>query len=127
MPQNPSPCPSLAAAQYPVRRDRRGKMNKAGCSWEIGKGFARTALVGPEHPTMDIGYPDQGTIKLKLNGALRQEGDLNPLIRKGPDVITYLSDDVELAAGDVVLLGTPASVGPIHKDDDMERAIEGLD
>ncbi|WP_299869029.1 hypothetical protein [uncultured Roseobacter sp.] len=59
-------------AQYPVRRDRRGEMNKAGCSWEISKGFARAALVGPVHPTMDVGYPDQGTIKLKLNGALRQ-------------------------------------------------------
>ncbi|WP_299955529.1 hypothetical protein [uncultured Roseobacter sp.] len=59
-------------AQYPVRRDRRGEMNKAGCSWEIVKTFERAALVGPVHPTMDIGYPDQGTIKLKLNGTLRQ-------------------------------------------------------
>lgn len=59
-------------AQYPVRWDRRGEMNKAGYSWEIGKGFARTALVGPVHPAADVGHPDQVTIKLKLNGALRQ-------------------------------------------------------
>lgn len=116
-----------SSAQYPARRDRRGEMNKAGCSWEIGKGFARTALVGPVHPTMDIGYPDQGTIKLKLNGALRQEGDLTPLIRKGPEIISYLFDDVELATGGVILSGNPTGVGPVHKGDDMEPAIEGLD
>ncbi|WP_299827775.1 fumarylacetoacetate hydrolase family protein [uncultured Roseobacter sp.] len=109
-----------------TRRDRQGEMKKAGRPWEIGKAFERSAPVGPVHPVADVGHPDHGAITLRVNGALRQEGDLNQLIWKVPEMISYLSDYFELAAGDVILSGTPAGVGPVQKDDDMELAIEGL-
>ncbi|WP_299783198.1 fumarylacetoacetate hydrolase family protein [uncultured Roseobacter sp.] len=109
-----------------TRRDRQGEMKKAGRPWEIGKAFERSAPIGPVHPVADVGHPDHGAITLRVNGALRQEGDLNQLIWKVPEMISYLSDYFELAAGDVILSGTPAGVGPVQKDDDMELAIEGL-
>ncbi|WP_300019336.1 fumarylacetoacetate hydrolase family protein [uncultured Roseobacter sp.] len=109
-----------------TRRDRQGEMKKAGRPWEIGKAFERSAPVGPVHPVADVGHPDHGAITLRVNGALRQEGDLNQLIWKVPEMISYLSDYFELAAGDVILSGTPAGVGPVQKGDDMDLAIEGL-
>lgn len=109
-----------------TRRDRQGEMKKAGRPWEIGKAFERSAPVGPVHPVADVGHPDHGAITLKVNGALRQEGDLNQLIWKVPEMISYLSDYFELAAGDVILSGTPAGVGPVQKGDTMELAIDGL-
>jgi len=48
------------------------------------------------------------------------------MIWKVPEMISYLSDYFELAAGDVILSGTPAGVGPIVKGDVMELSVEGL-
>lgn len=97
-----------------------------GRPWEIGKAFERSAPVGPIHPISETGYLDQGRIALKVNGETKQEGDLNQLIWKVPEMISYLSEYFELASGDVILSGTPAGVGPIQKGDIMEMSIEGL-
>ena len=48
------------------------------------------------------------------------------MIWKVPEMISYLSDYFTLAAGDVILSGTPAGVGPVKKGDVMEVSIEGL-
>jgi len=41
-------------------------------------------------------------------------------------MISYLSDYFTLAAGDVILSGTPAGVGPINKGEVMDISIAGL-
>lgn len=109
-----------------TRRDLQGEMKKAGRPWEIGKAFERSAPVGPIHTVDAVGHPDDGAITLKVNGELRQEGDLNQLIWKVPEMISYLSEYFELAAGDVIMSGTPSGVGPVVKGDVMEIAVEGL-
>jgi fumarylpyruvate hydrolase len=109
-----------------TRRDLQSDMKKAGRPWEIGKAFERSAPVGPIHPATAIGHPDQGRITLSVNGDLKQEGDLNQMIWKVPEMISYLSEYFELAAGDVILSGTPSGVGPVVRGDVMEVAAEGL-
>lgn len=109
-----------------TRRDLQGEMKKAGRPWEIGKAFERSAPVGPIHTVDAVGHPDDGAITLKVNGELRQEGDLNQLIWKVPEMISYLSEYFELAAGDVIMSGTPSGVGPVVKGDVMEIAVDGL-
>ena len=74
----------------------------------------------------DVGHPDHGAVTLKVNGEIRQEGDLNQLIWKVPEMIAYLSEYFELAAGDVILSGTPAGVGPVNKGDVLDLSIAGL-
>ena len=37
-----------------------------------------------------------------------------------------MSNYFEIAAGDIILSGTPSGVGPVEKDNDIEIAIEGL-
>ena len=109
-----------------TRRDLQGQAKKMGRPWEIGKAFERSAPAGPIHPVSSVGHPDKGSVLLKVNGEARQEGDLNQLIWKVPDMISYLSDYFELAPGDVILSGTPAGVGPVEVGDEMELSIEGL-
>jgi len=63
---------------------------------------------------------------LKIDGDVKQEGDLNQMIWKVPEMISYLSEYFELAAGDVILSGTPSGVGPVERGQTMEMACEGL-
>ncbi len=109
-----------------TRRDLQGEQKKMGRPWEIGKAFERSAPVGIIHPVTDIGHPAQGRVELKVNGEVKQEGDLNQMIWKVSEMISYLSDYFTLAAGDVILSGTPAGVGPVSKGDTMDVSIEGL-
>lgn len=109
-----------------TRRDLQGIAKKMGRPWEIGKAFERSAPVGPIHPSSETGHLAQGRIALTVNGETKQEGDLNQMIWKVPEMISYLSDYFELAPGDVILSGTPSGVGPIVKGDVMEMSVDGL-
>ena len=109
-----------------TRRDLQGAQKKMGRPWEIGKAFERSGPCGPLHPVSEVGHLDQGRVALRVNGALRQEGDLNQMIWKVPEMISYLSEYFELAAGDVIMSGTPAGVAAIEKGDVMEMSVEGL-
>ena len=109
-----------------TRRDLQGAMKKAGRPWEVGKAVERSAPVTPLVPAAEIGHPDHGAITLKVNGEPRQEGDLNQLIWKVPEMISYLSEHFELAAGDVIFTGTPSGVNAVVKGDEMAGAIEGV-
>ncbi len=109
-----------------TRRDLQGEQKRMGRPWEIGKAFERSAPVGPVHPASAVGHPAEGRVELVVNGELRQEGDLNQMIWKVPEMISYLSRYYELAGGDVILSGTPSGVGPVAKGDEMVARIAGL-
>ena len=109
-----------------TRRDLQGVQKKMGRPWEIGKAFEHSAPTGPIHPVSEIGHLDKGRIALTVNDEIRQEGDMNQMIWKVPEIITYLSEYFELAAGDVILSGTPAGVGPVERGDTMIAEADGL-
>jgi len=109
-----------------TRRDLQGEQKKMGRPWEIGKAFEHSAPVGIIHTVEQVGHLDKGRVELKVNNEIKQEGDLNQMIWKVPEMISYLSDYFNLAAGDVILSGTPAGVGPIVKGDVMDISVEGL-
>jgi len=115
-----------ATALDMTRRDLQDVAKKMSRPWEIAKAFERSAPVAPLHRVEAVGHPAAGRVELRVNGALRQEGDLNQMIWKVPEMISYLSEYFELAPGDVILSGTPAGVGPVQKGDLMEGSIEGL-
>ena len=109
-----------------TRRDLQGEMKKMGRPWEIGKAFERSAPCGTVHKVEDVGPLDEGAIRLSVNGEIRQEGDLNQMIWKVPEMISYLSDYFELAAGDVILSGTPSGVGPVNRGDVLVLSVDKL-
>lgn len=109
-----------------TRRDLQGEAKKMGRPWEIGKAFERSGPVSPLLPVSEVGHPDHGRIELKVNGDVRQEGDLNQMIWKVPEMISYLSEYFELQAGDVIMAGTPSGVNAVVRGDTMEASIAGL-
>ncbi len=109
-----------------TRRDLQAEQKKLGRPWEIAKAFERSAPIGPIHPASTVGHLSEGAISLTVNGEVRQEGNLNQLIWKVPELISYLSGLFELAGGDVILSGTPSGVAAIGRGDVMEISIDGL-
>ncbi|MEX3015444.1 fumarylacetoacetate hydrolase family protein [Gymnodinialimonas hymeniacidonis] len=109
-----------------TRRDLQGEAKQAGRPWEIGKAAERSGPVGPVHPASDVGHIESGRIAVSVNGEVKQDGDLNQMIWKVPEMISYLSEYFELAAGDVILGGTPAGVGPVERGETMVASIQGL-
>ena len=93
-----------------TRRDLQGQAKEMGRPWEIGKAFEDSAPVSALRPVSDVGHPASGLVQLKVNGTPKQTGDLNQMIWKVPEMISYLSDFFELAAGDVIMTGTPSGV-----------------
>lgn len=116
-----------AVALDMTRRDLQNEAKRLSRPWEIAKAFEHSAPVGPLQSAARIGHLERGRIELKVNGALRQEGDLNQMIWKVPEIISYLSQYFELTAGDVIMSGTPSGVGPVKPGDVMEASIEGLE
>jgi len=109
-----------------TRRDLQGEMKKLGRPWEIGKAFERSAPCGPIHPVTSIGHLTEGNLTLTVNGETRQEGDLNQMIWKVAEMISYLSEYFELAPGDIIQSGTPSGVGPVERGDVMVMTVDGL-
>ena len=109
-----------------TRRDLQAEQKRLGRPWEISKAFEHSAPVGPVHPASGIGHISEGRITLRVNGELRQDGNLNQMIWKVPEMISCLSTYFALAPGDVILSGTPSGVAPVQKGDLLELAIEGL-
>ena len=110
-----------------TRRDLQGQAKKMGRPWETGKSFEASAPCSAIHPVSEVGHPAQGTIRVEVNGELRQEGDLNQMIWKVPEMISYLSRLFELRPGDVIFAGTPAGVGAVVRGDVMTGLVEGVD
>ena len=109
-----------------TRRDLQGEAKKLGRPWEVGKSFEASAPCGPLVPASRIGHPDRGAVWLDVNGTRRQTGDLSQLIWTVPETIAYLSGLFTLAAGDLVMTGTPAGVGAVRRGDVMKGGVEGV-
>jgi fumarylpyruvate hydrolase len=98
-----------------------------GRPWEIGKAFERSAPMGKITPISEVGNMEKGSIKLSVNGETRQVGDLNMMIWKIPEQIAHLSKYYDISAGDLIMTGTPAGVGPIVKGDKLIGTIDNLE
>jgi len=109
-----------------TRRDLQGVAKKAGRPWEVGKAFEHSAPCTALVPASEIGHPDKGAIWLKVNGVVRQEGDLDQMIWKVPEMISYLSGLFELAPGDVILSGTPSGVAAVQRGDLLHGHVDGV-
>lgn len=109
-----------------TRRDLQGAAKKKERPWEIGKSFDHSAPCGALQSAASIGHPDKGKIWLSVNGSEKQKGDLTELIWSVPEIIAKLSEQVTLDAGDIILTGTPAGVGPLVPGDEVECGIDGI-
>lgn len=109
-----------------TRRDMQAKAKEKAHPWDMSKGFDQSAVAGAICPAAQSGHPTAGRIWLKVNGQLRQEGDLSAMMWKVPEIIANLSTLVRLEAGDLIYSGTPAGVGPLLRGDVLEGGVDGV-
>jgi fumarylpyruvate hydrolase len=109
-----------------TRRDLQGEAKKMGRPWEMGKAFDNSAPCTALLPASKIGHPAKGAIWLKVNGSVKQKGDLAEMIWTVPETISYLSGLVTLLPGDLIYSGTPAGVGPVKPGDKLEGHVDGV-
>lgn len=107
-----------------TRRDLQAQAKQVGRPWDMAKGFDRSAPMSAVRTAAAIGHPGEGAIWLRVNGELRQEGDLAQQIWKVPETIAYLSTLVELRPGDLIMTGTPRGVGPVQRGDRLDGHID---
>jgi len=109
-----------------TRRDIKGEAKKMGRPWEMGKSFDESAPCTPLRAATEIGHPSKGAIWVKVNGTVKQQGDISQMIWSVPEQINYLSSLITLQAGDLIFSGTPAGVGPIKAGDKLEGHVDGV-
>ena len=109
-----------------TRRDLQAEAKKMGRPWDMAKGFDQSAPTGQIRAVGDIGHPTKGAVWLRINGELRQEGDLEQQIWKVPETIGFLSTLVSLRPGDLIMTGTPKGVGRVEQGDRLEGHIDGV-
>ncbi|WP_316162011.1 fumarylacetoacetate hydrolase family protein [Bradyrhizobium sp. SZCCHNRI20481] len=109
-----------------TRRDLQLASRKMQRPWEVGKSFDHSAPCSAVVPASKIGHPSKGKIWLSVNGTERQTGDLSELIWNVPEIIWKLSQQVELAAGDIIMTGTPAGVAAVVAGDKIECGVDGI-
>jgi len=102
--------------------------------WFRGKGFDTFGPVGPWVVSCDeIGDPDDLGIKMIVNGMVRQDARTAEMVVSSAGIIAYVSRQMTLLPGDIIVTGTPAGVGvfrdpPIFLQDGdrMEVHLEGV-
>jgi len=109
-----------------TRRDLQGEAKKMGRPWDTGKAFDESAPCSSLVPVSQCGHLAKGLINLKVNGVIKQEGDLAMMIWNVPDTIAYLSTLFALEPGDLIFSGTPAGVAAVKKGDVLEGYVDGL-
>jgi len=109
-----------------TRRDIQGEAKKLGRPWEMGKSFDESAPVTALRPAAETGHPAKGVITLKVNGQIKQQGDLSMQIWGVAEQIAYLSNLITLQPGDLIFSGTPAGVGPVRPGDKLEGHVDGV-
>lgn len=109
-----------------TRRDLQGLAKGSGTPWCMAKGFDNSAVIGTVTPASKVGHPTTGAITCRVDGELKQNGDLSQMIWSVPEIIAALSRSVTLQAGDIIMTGTPAGVGPLSRGQTCLCEIEGL-
>ncbi len=92
--------------------------------WARAKSFDTFTPLGPYVETkLD---PRGLSVQLFQNGQLRQNSNTSQLIFDCHYLLSFISTNLTLLPGDIILTGTPGGVGPIRSGDRLEVRIQGL-
>ena len=92
--------------------------------WARAKSFDTFTPLGPYVETKID--PHDLNIQLFQNGQLRQNSNTGQLIFDCYRLVSFISTNLTLLPGDIILTGTPSGVGPISSGDRLEVRIQGL-
>jgi 2-keto-4-pentenoate hydratase/2-oxohepta-3-ene-1,7-dioic acid hydratase in catechol pathway len=92
--------------------------------WARSKGFDTFCPLGPWVETEFV--PDGQVIESRINGEIRQNVAITEMVHKIPTIISYVSKNMSLLPGDIILTGSPAGISVINSGDLIECEIEGI-
>jgi 2-keto-4-pentenoate hydratase/2-oxohepta-3-ene-1,7-dioic acid hydratase in catechol pathway len=107
-------------------RDLQSAAKKRGEPWAIAKGFDTSAPISEIVPRDLVADPHALSMRLSVNGEVRQQGSTADMILGVPRIISYLSSVFTLERGDCIFTGTPEGVGQVIAGDRLFAEIEGL-
>ncbi len=92
--------------------------------WARSKGFD---TFGPLGPWIETDFDPQGKALIsRVNGQLRQSGNTSMMVNDPYFLFSFVSQNLTLFPGDVILTGSPAGISAINKGDLVECEIEGI-
>jgi fumarylpyruvate hydrolase len=106
-----------------TRRDLQAAAKEKRRPWDTGKDFDNAAIIAALTPKADESDIGQLEIKLCINGEVRQQSTLDQMVWSIPEIIADLSTLYTLHAGDLIMTGTPAGVGPVVAGDVLRGTI----
>ena len=109
-----------------TRRDLQAEAKAEGHPWDVAKGFDASAPISALRAVSDIGHPRAARLRLTVNGALRQEGDIADMLFGVADIVRELSKLFTLMPGDLVYTGTPAGVAALQRGDAFVATLDGV-
>ncbi|MFZ3584189.1 fumarylacetoacetate hydrolase family protein [Loktanella sp. DJP18] len=112
----------------------RSFQTERGGQWIKGKSAPTFGPTGPYLVTADeVGDPQTLRVTLKLNGKTVQDSNTSDMIFSVRQIVSYMSQFMELRPGDIIATGTPSGVGMgmtpqrfLRPGDVMEVEVEGL-
>lgn len=108
-------------------RKQQGLDRDRGWPWLRAKNLATFGCVGPAWvPKGEL--PELSSLRLRgrVNDVIRQDASLADLLWSPAVALVEISRWTPMSAGDIVFLGTPAGVAPIHAGDTLVVEVEGL-
>lgn len=113
--------------------ERTFQMEKGG-QWVKGKSAPSFGPTGPWLVTADeVSNPQNLRIWLKLNGETVQDSNTSDMVFSVAEIISYMSQHMELRPGDLIATGTPSGVGLgmkpqrfLQAGEELELGVDGL-
>ena len=92
--------------------------------WARSKGFDTFCPLGP---WIETDFEPAGKhLESRVNGEVRQQSVTDDMIVDVNKIVSYVSENVSLFPGDVILTGSPSGISSITKGDFVECEIEGI-
>jgi 2-keto-4-pentenoate hydratase/2-oxohepta-3-ene-1,7-dioic acid hydratase in catechol pathway len=92
--------------------------------WARAKAFDTFCPLGPWIETEFS--PDSQVIESRINGETRQNVAISKMTHSIPAIVSYVSKNMTLLPGDIILTGSPAGISQIKAGDVIECEIEGI-
>jgi len=94
--------------------------------WFRGKNLDGFCPLGPCFVPRDYLDCSDLSVEARVNGQLRQSASTRDMVVSIPHAIEWLSRHLTLRPGDLILMGTPAGVGPLVDGDCVECSVSGI-
>ncbi|MDX5320693.1 MAG: fumarylacetoacetate hydrolase family protein [Bacteroidota bacterium] len=105
-------------------RDKQNELKQKGLPWELAKGFDGSAVISKMTSKSELPPVQEIRFSLKKNGETVQEGITSDMLFQVDEIIAFVSQYFTLKMGDLIYTGTPAGVGPVHRDDILEGYLQ---